>query len=693
MSSADKEGKRTIRGKTHKRNNSSSSVNSTDMNNGSPTLSNSNAEANSAAVDKAFQGKINPEEYKNFIRQWIMGENSKTAATSLVSISTHSIDFNSEISNSLLPVFDFEEKTKFSARATIKLTNQSKEKIYYELIWFDNPKFYLEATPAAECIRPNSSIEVTLDVRVFCTTRVYQMIQIHLNKTKKKGGIFGKKTEVDVGFLWLVLKFQSEASTSLDIDELKLQEEIGRGAYGVVYRAFYRDDEVAVKELNLERLVDDEIILVKREISNMSKLKSKYIVQYIGATLCKGMKLCVVMEFIKNGTLTKFLESRPFTTTFKTKLCLDIAKGMAVLHSNHVGHRDLKSDNVLVFTHNEDAPLNLKITDFGQSKAQVNPKGESNYANYESFNVVQKKQEIRSSKGVGTLIYQAPEILEGSSSFNDQAIDVYSFGVLMWQTFTQKEPYSNPPYCEWQGRQIADFVRSGKRLDVPKDIPRELSALIQACWDQNPDHRPQFSATIVPCLTQIYDKLVKETPPLGQQPIAVAPSSLSQTTVLPSLPKQQPMTTNNSFSSSSSFYPVNGGSGGIMPTIPVVNVGVPSPPGDLVAIGWCGEISREDAIKKLQSYPRGAFLVRWSSKQKCFVVSYNSPVGTVKHIDSIWLKDNRVEVLRADNSRPIFNTMLEYISTLREQEKILTDPIRIQLPTPPNADDIYDKPF
>lgn len=87
------------------------------------------------------------------------------------------------------------EKTKFSARATIKLTNQSKEKIYYELIWFDNPKFYLEATPAAECIRPvrinfphwlttqNSSIEVTLDVRVFCTTRVYQMIQIHLNKS------------------------------------------------------------------------------------------------------------------------------------------------------------------------------------------------------------------------------------------------------------------------------------------------------------------------------------------------------------------------------------------------------------------------------------------------------------------------------------------------------------------------------
>lgn len=132
------------------------------------------------------------------------------------------------------------------------------------------------------------------------------------------------------------------------------------------------------------------------------------------------MKLCVVMEFIKNGTLTKFLETRPFTITFKTKLCLDIAKvgyvvltltyfqGMAVLHSNHVGHRDLKSDNVLVFTHNEDAPLNLKITDFGQSKAQVNPQRESNYANYESFNVVQKKQEIRSSKGVGTLIYQAP---------------------------------------------------------------------------------------------------------------------------------------------------------------------------------------------------------------------------------------------------------------------------------------------
>jgi len=329
-----------------------------------------NSEGN-PLLERAFQGKITAEEYRSVVRNYIRDENKKTTGIGAVSVSTHSIDFNAELANSLLPVIDFEEKSKFSAKAVIKLTNAGKEKVYFDISWFNNPKFQLEVTPTSSEIKPNSSIDATLDIRVFCTTKVYQMLDIHLNKTKKKG-ILGKKQEVDIGHLFLVIKFQSEASTSLDYDEIKKEELIGEGAYGKVFRATYREDEVAIKELNLEQFVDDELILVRREISNMSKLKSKFIVQYIGATLVRGQPLCVIMEYIKNGTLTKFLESRPFSNAFRTKLGLDVAKGMAVLHSNNVGHRDLKSDNVLVFTHNEDAPLNLKITDFGQSKAQVN---------------------------------------------------------------------------------------------------------------------------------------------------------------------------------------------------------------------------------------------------------------------------------------------------------------------------------
>jgi len=260
------------------------------------------------------------------------------------------------------------------------------------------------------------------------------------------------------------------------------------------------------------------------------------------------------------------------------------------------------------------------------------------------------------------------------------------------------------PYTNWNGRQIADFVKSGKRLEIPRETPKEIAALITACWDQDPSNRPQFSQTIVPSLTQIYEKLAKEgsNGSLPQLPLGVSASASTS-----SYPHQQPITLvqNNSFSSSSA-YPFNNGnlmnsSGsskspspgnspnvGVPPYIPISG-NAPLPPGNLYAIGWCGEISRDDAVKLLQKYPKGCFLVRWSSKQKCFVVSYNA-VNGVKHIDSIWLKDNHIEVLRADNSRPVYKTMEEYISTLREQEKILGEAIKIQLPNT-NDDNIYDK--
>lgn len=50
----------------------------------------------------------------------------------------------------------------------------------------------------------------------------------------------GKKTEEDIGHLFLMIKLQSEASSSIDFDEIKKEELIGEGAYGKVFRGFYR---------------------------------------------------------------------------------------------------------------------------------------------------------------------------------------------------------------------------------------------------------------------------------------------------------------------------------------------------------------------------------------------------------------------------------------------------------------------
>jgi hypothetical protein len=111
---------------------------------------------------------------------------------------------------------------------------------------------------------------------------------------------------------------------------------------------------------------------------------------------------------------------------------------------------------------------------------------------------------------------------------------------------------------------------------------------------------------------------------------------------------------------------------------PKTNPNVPVPPGDLSQIGWCGDLSREAAADKLKGHPVGTFLIRYSPARNCYVLSYNAPGNGVKHIDSIWLENGQITVLRQDQSKPKYPTMYEYIDSLRTMEKLITSPISFE---------------
>jgi len=262
------------------------------------------------------------------------------------------------------------------------------------------------------------------------------------------------------------------------------------------------------------------------------------------------------------------------------------------------------------------------------------------------------------------LVYQAPEILEGSSNYNQRKTDVYSFGVLLWQIFTQKEPFSFPPYNNWEKRAIADFVVQGKRLEIPKGTNPRIVSLIGACWDAIDENRPDFTPTIVPTLEDVLAKTPTTPKPVSPEPIVN--HSQSQSQLQASLSKgsiPSPMLGHSASNSGS-----------------VSSVTVPPPRCDLQKIGWWGDIEREVAEEKLKAYPRGYFLIRYSPRRKCYVLSYNGPAG-VKHIDSISLNPltGFIEVVRIDGTKPSFPTMLDYVISLRTVEKLITDPVPIKL--------------
>lgn len=155
----------------------------------------------------------------------------------------------------------------------------------------------------------------------------------------------------------------SELSPSIDYDELQIGDRIAKGGYGTVYKATWRGSEVAVKMLNTQEMVDEEREMVRREIRLMrffilhlrlspdslhfSKLNYSYIVTYMGSTQIPGQPLCILMEYVKGGSLTDMVK-KPLDDRFKCKLALDIAKGLAFLHSHNIFHRDIKPDNMLV---------------------------------------------------------------------------------------------------------------------------------------------------------------------------------------------------------------------------------------------------------------------------------------------------------------------------------------------------------
>jgi len=169
-------------------------------------------------------------------------------------------------------------------------------------------------------------------------------------------------------------------------------------------------------------------------------------------------------------------------------LAKDISDGMRYL--SHVGiiHRDLKPANVLI----SDA-YRAVVTDYGRSRTAT------------------KTSDM--TLGVGTPIYSAPELINYNAMSDDEdgahygsEIDVYSFGMMLWEILTKKEPF-------WDEKKnlynLTMAIIQGKRPTIDTSIPEDLQKLILACWHTNPIERPTFDeisatmATIIHKNTEI----------------------------------------------------------------------------------------------------------------------------------------------------------------------------------------------
>ncbi|XP_016065011.1 PREDICTED: tyrosine-protein kinase ITK/TSK [Miniopterus natalensis] len=245
--------------------------------------------------------------------------------------------------------------------------------------------------------------------------------------------------------------------------ELTLVQEIGSGQFGLVHLGYWLNkDKVAIKTIQEGAMSEEDFI---EEAEVMMKLSHPKLVQLYGVCLEQD-PICLVFEFMEHGCLSDYLRNQRGLFAAETLLgmCLDVCEGMAYLEEACVIHRDLAARNCLVGENQV-----IKVSDFGMTRFVLD-------------------DQYTSSTGTKFPVkWASPEVF--SFSRYSSKSDVWSFGVLMWEVFSEgKIPYENRSNSE-----VVEDISTGFRLYKPRLASSHIYQIMNHCWKEKPEDRPSFS--------------------------------------------------------------------------------------------------------------------------------------------------------------------------------------------------------
>ncbi|MFI1248583.1 serine/threonine-protein kinase [Streptomyces anulatus] len=255
-----------------------------------------------------------------------------------------------------------------------------------------------------------------------------------------------------------------------------LEEPLGRGATGTVWRARQREtagaeaavagqpgETVAIKVLKEELANDADVVMrFLRERSVLLRLTHPNIVRTRDLVV-EGDLLALVMDLIDGPDLHRYLrENGPLTPVAAALLTAQIADALAASHADGVVHRDLKPANVLV--DERDGQMHPMLTDFGIARLADSP------------------GLTRTHEFVGTPAYVAPESAEGRPQTS--AVDIYGAGILLYELVTGRPPFAGGTALEVLHRHLSEEPRR------PSNVPAPLWTVIERCLSKDPDRRP-----------------------------------------------------------------------------------------------------------------------------------------------------------------------------------------------------------
>jgi len=263
-------------------------------------------------------------------------------------------------------------------------------------------------------------------------------------------------------------------------------EELGRGAMGIVYKAF---DTMLKRYVAIKILLQQDTnspILFQRfllEAQASAKLNHQNIVALYDIAQLDENQFYLVMEYIEGPSLSEIIQTRaPLSLPEAVEIIWQVTLALQEAHNHNIIHRDIKPGNILITKNNI-----VKVTDFGLAKIL----SETSIANLSA-----------SGQFLGTPHYVAPEQIDGKNL--DARADLYALGVTFYQILTNHYPFDS--------KDIYSLIFS--RLKNPptpletyrKDLPPTLETILCKLLQPDPENRYNNATELLDALNEIIQK-------------------------------------------------------------------------------------------------------------------------------------------------------------------------------------------
>jgi serine/threonine protein kinase len=273
----------------------------------------------------------------------------------------------------------------------------------------------------------------------------------------------------------------------------RVLERLGEGGMAIVYLAEQINVErkVALKVLHGRYSEDEEFVKRFRQEARLAaSLNHSSVIRIYDFDQAADGMLFIAMEYLKGRNLKEFIQARVVDVEKAVGFGIQIAEGLATAHRAGVIHRDVKPENIMVLSGDQD----IKLMDFGIARLR-----ESDAAT----------RLTRAGMIMGTPLYMAPEQIEGGDV--TERTDIYAFGIVLYEMLSGIVPFRAPTPSAVLMKHLKEVPMPLRKLRG--EIPASIERIVIQTLEKKPDRRPKTMDQVVSALRDAERTFLQQTLP------------------------------------------------------------------------------------------------------------------------------------------------------------------------------------